>query len=99
MKTIQKVLRVNRTGVVYLLGFQLGFFLLGMVIVLVINRFFNEDPDFACMGSIMGLVGSIAGLLCRGNLLGKTRCNLALSMGQTRRYALASEIIFGFMLK
>ena len=93
MKTMQKVLRVNRMDIVTLLGFQLGFFLVGMVMVLVINRFFNEDPDFACLGSIMGLVGSMAGLLCRGNLLGKTRCNLALSMGQTRRYALASEVI------
>ena len=93
MKTIQKVLRVNRMDIVYLLVFQLGFFLVGMVIVLIVNRFFNRDPDFACIGSILGLVGSIVGLLCRGNLLGKTRCSLALSMGQTRRYALASEAI------
>ncbi len=93
MKTIQKVLRVNRKDIVYLLGFQLGFFLVGMVMVLIINRFINEDPDFACMGSIMGLVGSVAALLCRGNLLGKTRCNLAVVMGQTRKYALASEVI------
>lgn len=98
VKTIQKTIRVNRMDIVYLLGFQLGFFLVGMVMVLIINRFFNEDPDFACMGSLMGLVGAMAGLMCRGNLLGKTRCNLALSMGQTRKYALASEAICDFSL-
>ena len=58
---IPKYLRVSKKLFLYTLLMQLGFFAFGMVMVVIINAFFNEDMDYACMGTIMALCGILAG--------------------------------------
>ena len=86
-------MKVNRSGVVIMLGFQAALFVLGMLIVLAINAFVNEDRDYAAIGSMMALIATVFGGLIRGNG-GAYRYHMAISMGQTRlSYMLADPIL------
>lgn len=93
MDFFSRHLRVNRSGALLMLGVQFALFLFGVLLVLVINRFINEDHDFAAIGSLMALMGSIFGGLMRGQGA-PVRCRLAVSMGRTRRsYILTDPVI------
>ena len=93
MNFFVKHLKVNRSGVVIMLGFQTALFLVGVLMVLAINAFVNEDRDYAAIGSMMALIATVFGGLVRGNG-GAYRYNMAVSMGQTRRsYMLADPIL------
>lgn len=83
--TFVKYLRASRQAPLFMLLWQLCFFTFGVGSVVVINCWFNEDADYACMGSMMALIGTLAGVLTRGNLNGHTRFRLVVSMGQTRQ--------------
>ena len=76
-------LRVNRDGPLVMLAFQAGFFLFGAAMVLMVNRFFNDEPSYGCMGSIMAGIGVFAGIVAKGT--GSARFRLAVMMGQSRR--------------
>lgn len=93
MDFFSRHLRVNRSGALFMLGVQFALFLFGVILVLIINRFINEDHDFAAIGSLMALMGSIFGGLMRGQGA-PVRCRLAVSMGRTRRsYILTDPVI------
>jgi len=83
--TLVKYIKANRTAPLFTLAWQGAFFLVGLTMVLIINTFLNEDPDYACMGTMFVLCGTAVGVFARGNLSGCTRFSLAVSMGQTRR--------------
>lgn len=68
--TFVKYLRASRQAPLFMLLWQLCFFTFGVGSVVVINCWFNEDADYACMGSMMALIGTLAGVLTRGNLNG-----------------------------
>ena len=93
MKFFLKHLKVNRSGVLIMLAFQLGLFLMGLLIVVVINATVNEDRDYAAIGSMMALMATLFGGLVRGSGA-MNRCRMAVSMGHTRRsYMLADPVI------
>lgn len=93
MKFFVKHLKVNRSGVPIMLAFQLGLFLMGLLIVVVINATVNEDRDYAAIGSMMALMATLFGGLVRGSGA-MNRCRMAVSMGHTRlSYMLADPII------
>lgn len=86
-------LKVNRSGVLLMLGFQLALFLLGVVMVLIINRFLNDERDYAAIGGLMALMATIFGGLGRSGT-GQNRWRLAVSMGWPRRaYMLADPLL------
>lgn len=93
MNFFLKHLRATRSGAMFMLAMQGGLFLLGVIMVLGINVFLNEDQDYAAIGSMMALMGTIFGGLLRGS--GATcRYRMAVSMGHTRRsYLLADPLI------
>lgn len=92
--TLLKYIRANRTAPLYTLIWQAIFFAVGLGMVLIINTFLNEDPTFACMGSLMALVATLIGSMARGNLNGHVRFRLAVSMGCTRKsYLLCDPIV------
>ena len=91
-----KHLKVNRSGVVIMLGFQTALFLVGVLMVLTINAFINEDRDYAAIGSMMALIATVFGGLVRGNG-GAYRYNMAVSMGQTRRFYMLADPILTMM--
>ena len=92
--TLLKYIRANRTAPLYTLMWQAIFFAVGLGMVLIINTFLNEDPTFACMGSLMALVATLIGSMARGNLNGHVRFRLAISMGCTRKsYLLCDPIV------
>ena len=92
--TFMKYIRANRTAPLYTLMWQAIFFAVGISMVLIINTFLNEDPTFACMGSMMALVATLIGAMARGNMNGHVRFRLAISMGNTRKsYLLCDPII------
>ena len=86
-------LRANRSGIPIMLAAQFGLFLFGIILVMIINRFINEELDFATVGSMMALMGSVFGGLLRGSG-GTVRYRMAVCMGRTRRsYILADPVI------
>lgn len=88
-----KHLKVNRSGVLVMLAFQAGLFLMGVLIVLAINAFVNEDRDYAAIGSMMALMATLFGGLVRGSGA-MNRCRMAVSMGHTRlSYMLADPVV------
>lgn len=88
-----KHMRVNRDGVLIMMAFQTSLFLLGVVMVVCINVFFNEDRDYANIGGLMSMMATVFGGLVRGGG-GLNRYRLAVSMGQTRRsYMIADPIL------
>ena len=91
---LMKYIRANRFAPVYTLFWQGIFFLIGIVMVVIINTFLNEDPDFACMGTLMALIATLVGSMARGNTNGHIRFRLAVSMGNTRKsYLLCDPIV------
>ena len=57
---------------------------MGVVMVLGINAFLNDDRDYAAVGGMMALMATVMGGLARGSA-GMIRYRLAVSMGYTRR--------------
>lgn len=93
MKFFMKHLKVNRSGVLMMLAFQLGLFLMGVLIVVAINAFVNDDQDYAAIGGMMALMATLFGGLVRGSG-GMNRYRMAVSMGQTRlSYMLADPVV------
>ena len=93
MKFFIKHMKVNRSGVLVMLAFQLGLFLMGLLIVVVINAFVNEDQDYAAIGGMMALMATLFGGLVRGSGA-MNRYRMAVSMGQTRlSYMLADPVV------
>ena len=83
--TLVKYFKANRSAPLFTLAWQGAFFLVGLAMVLIINTFINDDPNYACMGTLFVLMGMLVGVFARGNLGGNTRFSLAVAMGQTRR--------------
>jgi len=91
---LMKYIRANRTAPLYMLFWQSVFFLIGVVMVVIINAFLNEDPDFGCMGTLMAIIATVVGTMARGNINGYTRFRLAISMGNTRwSYLLCDPVV------
>ena len=63
MKFFVRHLRATRSGILMMLAIQGSVFLFGVLMVLGINAFLNEDQDYAAIGSMMALLG---GVLCPG---------------------------------
>lgn len=82
---VPKYLRVSKKLFLYTLLWQLGFFIFGVVLVLIINGIFNEDRDYACMGTMMALCGILAGGFQQA---GGVHFRLTVLMGERRRYFL-----------
>lgn len=93
MKFFVKHLKATRSGVLVMLGMQAFLFLMGFVIVIGINAFINDDQDYAAIGSMMALMGTVFGGLIRSGG-GMHRYHTAVSMGSTRlSYILADPAI------
>lgn len=93
MKFFVKHLKVNRDGVLVMMAFQLGLFLMGVLIVVVVNATVNDDRDYAAIGGMMALMATLFGGLVRGSGA-MNRYRMAVSMGQTRlSYMLADPVI------
>ena len=93
MNFFLKHLKVNRSGVLVMMAFQAGLFLMGVLIVLAINAFVNDDRDYAAIGGMMALMATLFGGLVRGSGA-MNRCRMAVSMGHTRRsYMLADPVV------
>ncbi len=90
--------KVNRKAPLYMVLWQLGFFAFGIAMVLIINRFVNDDKDFACMGALFALIATAIGGLARGNTTLSTRFSLAVSMGQTRRFFLLWDTVISLLV-
>ncbi|MBR2895666.1 MAG: hypothetical protein IKC03_08430 [Oscillospiraceae bacterium] len=91
---LMKHIRANRAVPLFMLMWQSIFFVVGVAMVLIINTFVNEDPDFACIGTLMALVATLVGVIARGNLNGHVRFRLAVSMGETRiSYLLCTPVV------
>lgn len=100
---LMKYIRANRTAPLYMLLWQSVFFALGVAMVLIINAILNEEPNYACIGSLLALVATLFGTIARNNLSSHVQFRLAVSMGETRRsFLLCTPIItagislFGF---
>ena len=52
MKFFVKHLKVNRDGMLVMMLFQAGLFLMGVLMVLAINAFINDDRDYAAIGGM-----------------------------------------------
>ena len=93
MKFFVKYLKVNRNSVLVMMRFQAGLFLMGVLMVLAINAFINDDQDYGAIGGMMALMATLFGGLVRGSG-GMNRYRMAVSMGQTRHsYMLADPVI------
>ena len=91
---LMKHIRANRTAPLFMLLWQLGFFVMGVALVLIINAVANEEPDYICMGTLLALIATAMGVIARSNLNGHVRFRLAVTMGETRRsYLLCTPII------
>lgn len=93
MNFFVKHAKATRDGVLVMLGFQLFLFVMGFLIVVVINATVNEDKDYGAIGSMMALMGTVFGGLLRG-AGAPVRYRMAVSMGHTRRaYMIADPVI------
>ena len=106
---VKQYLRLSRRLPLHILAWVGGLWLFGVLLVLVINTFINDEANYACMGAMFGLAGVLPGVLLRGNLSGAVRFRLAVVMGQIRRSfllwdtainlaAVAMGIIFSWVL-
>lgn len=77
--------KAARRDPLWVLGWVVGFWLFGVVMVLIINATVNDEQNYACMGTLFSLAGVLPGVLLRGNTSGHVRFRLAVTMGQTRR--------------
>lgn len=79
-----KHIKVNRDGILTMLVFQTGLFILGVIMVACINAFLNDTQDYANIGGLMAVFATVFGGMIRGGG-GLNRYRLAVSMGRTRR--------------
>ena len=75
-----------------------GFWLFGVLLVLIINMTVNDERDYACMGTLFSLAGVLPGTLLRGNRSGHVRFRLAVTMGQTRRSFLLWDTVITILV-
>jgi len=93
MKFFVKHLKATRSGVLVMLVLQGVLFLMGLLMVVGINAFINDDRDYATIGSMMALMATVFGGLLRSGG-GMHRYCTVVSMGHTRlSYMLADPII------
>lgn len=94
MKFFLRHLRANRSGILVMLAVQGGVFLLGVLMVLGINAFLNDDQDYAAIGSMMALLGGVMGGGIMRGYGAPCRYRMAVSMGRTRMsYLLADPVV------
>lgn len=88
-----KHLKATRSGFWIMPAMQGFVFLFGLLMVLSINAFINDDRDYALIGSLMALAVSVFGGLLRGGSA-VSRYRITISMGYPRRaYLLADPLI------
>ena len=75
-----------------------GFWLFGVILVLLINMTVNDERNYACMGTLFSLAGILPGTLLRGNQSGHVRFRLAVTMGQTRRSFLLWDTVITILV-
>ncbi len=97
MNALKKYVKVHRWMPLWMLCWQIGFAIFGMAMVLIINAFLNQDPDFACLGTVMSLCGMAAACLVKAGGRTHTDFSLAISMGMTRRSYLACNPVMIFL--
>lgn len=85
-----KHLKTTRSGFWIMLVMQGFVFLFGLLMVVCINLFVNEDRDYALIGSLMALVVPAFGGIARGNGA-MNRYRMAVSMGYPRRFYLLAD--------
>lgn len=94
MKFFVRHLRATRSGILMMLAIQGSVFLFGVLMVLGINAFLNEDQDYAAMGSMMALLGGVLGGGIAGGYGASVRYRMAVSMGRTRTsYILSDPVV------
>ncbi len=94
MNTLKKYFCASRKDLVPLLLWQLAGFFMGLIMVLIINAFINEDMDFAPVGTFFAFLFTFFGVFLRGNQTSKTRLSLAVCMGQTRKSFILFDTVF-----
>src|SRR5699024_8811691 len=62
--------KAARRDPLWVLGWVIGFWLFGVMLVLIINATVNDEQDYACMGTLFSLAGVLPGVLLRGNTNG-----------------------------
>ena len=69
---VKQYLRLSRRLPLHILAWVGGLWLFGVLLVLVINTFINDEANYACMGAMFGLGGRLwedgASLFLRENL-------------------------------
>lgn len=90
MKTLKKYWRLYRDHFGALVLFQLMAFLVGVLLVMLINALVNQDADYAPMGSFLAILLAALFTMFR---LDTSRIFLAVSMGQTRRSFLLCDTL------
>lgn len=94
MKFFVRHLRATRSGILMMLAIQGSVFLFGVLMVLGINAFLNEDRDYAAIGSMMALLGGVLGGGIAGGYGASVRYRMAVSMGRTRTsYILSDPVV------
>ena len=94
MKFFVRHLRATRSGILMMLAIQGSVFLFGVLMVLGINAFLNEDRDYAAIGSMMALLGGVLGGGIAGGYGASVRYRMAVSMGRTRTsYILLDPVV------
>ena len=58
--------QATRNTPLVMMADQLGIFLCGIVLVVVVNTFSNSDLFYAPLGSLLAIFGVFAGLVARG---------------------------------
>lgn len=82
----------------WVLGWVVGFWIFGVLLVLIINATVNDEQDYACMGTLFSLAGVLPGVLLRGNTNGYVRFRLAVTMGQTRKSFLLWDTVITLLV-
>lgn len=90
--------KAARRDPLWALGWVMGFWLFGVMLVLIINATVNDEQDYACMGTLFSLAGVLPGVLLRGNTNGFVRFRLAVTMGQTRKSFLLWDTVITLLV-
>ena len=90
--------KAARRDPLWVLGWVIGFWLFGVMLVLIINATVNDEQDYACMGTLFSLAGVLPGVLLRGNTNGFVRFRLAVTMGQTRKSFLLWDTVITLLV-
>lgn len=85
-----KHLKATRSGFLVVPVMQGSVFLFGLMMVIIINLFVNDEQDYALIGSLMALLVSTFGGVVRGNGTAN-RYRTAISMGCTRKSYLMTD--------